>query len=167
MDKYLITERIEKIAAQVADANGVELVHLEVAGTKRDAVVRVYIDKEGGVMLDDCSLVSRGIEEVLDAEDFILSRYVLEVSSPGIERQLYSLGDFVKVAGQSAKVKLKTAIEGQKTFVGIIHEVDSDRISIEDRTKGKVVFHFSDVEKANLKIDLSKEFGKNRLKVST
>ena len=159
MDKSLIIERLEKIAGRVADANGVELVHIEVAGTKRDAVLRVYIDKDGGVNLDDCSLVSRGIEEVLDAEDFIPSRYVLEVSSPGIERQLYSLEDFVKFAGRLAKVKLKTEIDGQKTFVGIINGVNGDEIDLEDRTRGIITFGFTDVDKANLKIDLSKEFG--------
>ncbi len=159
MDKHLITERIEKIAVQVAGASGIELVHIEVAGTKRDAVLRIYIDKDGGVTLDDCSLVSRGIEEILDAEDFIPSRYVLEVSSPGIERQLYSLADFAKFTGHLAKVKLKTDIDGQKTFVGTINKVNGGKISFEDRTRGKMTFDYSDVDKANLKIDLSKEFG--------
>ncbi len=159
MDKHLITERIENIAAQVARANGIELVHIEVAGTKRDAVIRLYIDKDGGVTLDDCSLVSRGVEEILDAEDFIPSRYVLEVSSPGIERQLYSLSDFVKFTGHLAKVKLKTEIDGQRTFVGTINEVDGDKISFDDRTRGQMIFGYPDVEKANLKIDLLKEFG--------
>src|SRR5437868_2479571 len=111
MDKDLITERIQQIAAQAAKTLGVELVHVEVAGTKRDAVLRIYVDKEGGVTIDDCSAVSRGIEEILDAEDFIPSRYVLEVSSPGIERELYSLSDFVKFTGCLAKVKLKTEID--------------------------------------------------------
>ena len=159
MDKHLITERIENISKQVAAANGLELVHIEVAGTKRDAVLRIFIDKDGGVTLDDCSLVSKGIEEILDAEDFIPSRYVLEVSSPGIERQLYSLSDFVKFTGHLAKVKLKTEISGQRTFVGTINEVDGDKISFEDRTRGPMTFDYSDVEKANLKIDLTKEFG--------
>lgn len=160
MDKGLITEKVEAIARTVSGANGIELVHVDIGGTKRDAVVRIYIDKEGGVTIDDCSTVSRGIEEVLDSEDFIPSKYVLEVSSPGIERQLYSLSDFVKFSGQLAKVKLKNEIEGQKTFVGNITEVDGNKITIDDRTKGAVSFDYSDVEKANLKIDLSKEFGR-------
>ncbi len=159
MDKYLITEHISGIAKRVAETGGVELVHVEIAGTKRDLVVRIYIDKEGGVTIEDCSIVSRGIEEVLDSEDFIPSRYVLEVSSPGIERELYSLADFVKFTGQLAKVKLKTEIDGQKTFVGPIVSVDGESITVDDRTKGAVAFDYPDVSKANLKIDLSKEFG--------
>ena len=158
MDKHLITEKIGKIAAQAASLNGVEIVHVELAGTKRDAVIRIFVDKEGGVTIDDCSLVSRGVEDVLDVEDLIPSRYVLEVSSPGIERQLYSLGDFVKFTGALAKVKLKKDVDGQKTFVGNIIEVNDATISFEDRTKGSMTFDHDDVEKANLKIDLSKEF---------
>ncbi len=158
MDKHLIIEYVEKIAGRACSAAGIELVHVDIAGTKRDAVVRIYIDKEGGVTIDDCSDVSRRIEEVLDAEDFIPSRYVLEVSSPGIERELYSLDDFVKFTGRLAKVKLKTDIDGQKTFVGTISEVEDSKIRFEDRTRGNIEFNYSDVDKANLKIDLSKEF---------
>lgn len=158
MEKDLITERVTKIAAQAAALAGIELVHVDIAGTKRDAVVRVYIDKDGGVTLDDCSNISRAIEAVLDVEDIIPSKYVLEVSSPGIERELYSLNDFVKFSGRLAKVKLKTEIDGQKTFVGPI-SIEGDNITIDDRTKGNTTFSYSDVEKANLKIDLAREFG--------
>ena len=157
----MITEHVTGIATKVAGVAGIELVHVEIAGTKRDIVVRIYIDKEGGVTIEDCSTVSRGVEEVLDNEDFIPSKYVLEVSSPGIERELYSLADFVKFTGQLAKVKVKTEIDGQKTFVGPLTAVDGETSTINDRTKGEVSFEYSDVAKGNLKIDLSKEFGRN------
>jgi ribosome maturation factor RimP len=158
MDKESTIERVRAIAENAAKANGIELVHVDMAGTKRDAVVRIYIDKEGGVTLEDCSTVSRDVEAVLDEEDFIPSRYVLEVSSPGIERELYSISDFEKFAGQLIKVKTREAIDGQKTFVGNIVGVSGNSISIEDRTKGVMNFDYSDIAKANLKIDLSKEF---------
>ena len=161
MDKHLIIETVRKIAEGITGESGIEVVHIDLAGTKRDAVLRIYIDKEGGVTIDDCSNVSRGIEAVLDADDNLIpSKYVLEVSSPGIERELYSLNDFRKFSGHLAKVKTKTVIEDQKTFVGPISVVDGDTITIDDRTKGKVQFEYSDVDKANLKIDLSKEFGR-------
>ena len=160
MEKGLIVDRVRAIAARVAGDAGLELVNVDITGTKRDLVVRVFIDKEGGVTIEDCSTVSRKIEDVLDADDFIPTRYVLEVSSPGIERELYSLADFVKFTGQLAKVKTKTAIDEQKTFVGPITEVDGEKITIDDRTKGVVSFEYADVAKANLKIDLSKEFGR-------
>ncbi len=159
MDKVSITQYVSGVAKKVADANAVELVNVETAGTKKDLVVRIFIDKEGGVTLEDCTIVSRGIEEFLDSEDVIPTRYVLEVSSPGIERELYSLADFVKFTGQLVKVKLKTEIDGQKTFIGEIAGVEGEKITIGDRTKGNVSFDYPEVTKANLKIDLSKEFG--------
>jgi len=158
MDKQQVSTRVENIAARAAADNGLELVHVEIAGTKRDVVVRIYIDKPDGVTIDDCSQFSRGVEAVLELEDFIPSRYVLEVSSPGIERELYSLADFVKFTGHLAKVKTNVEIDGQKTFVGTIAAVTDDKIEIDDRTKGTVSFAFADVAKANLKIDLAKEF---------
>jgi len=160
MDKADLTTRIRGIAQKVADDRQVELVHVEIAGTKRDSVVRIYIDKPEGVTLDDCSLFSRDVEGVLDLDDIIPSRYVLEVSSPGIERELYSLEDFRRFEGRLAKVKTKTEIEGQKTFVGPITVIDGETITVEDRSLGTVSFSYGDVAKANLKIDLSKEFGR-------
>jgi len=160
MDKADLTTRIRGIAQKVADDRQVELVHVEIAGTKRDSVVRIYIDKPEGVTLDDCSLFSRDVEGVLDLDDIIPSRYVLEVSSPGIERELYSLEDFRRFEGRLAKVKTKSEIEGQKTFVGPITKIDGETITVEDRSLGPVSFSYGDVAKANLKIDLSKEFGR-------
>ena len=163
MDKQSIAERVRAIAETAVGGAGIELVHVEVAGTNRDLVLRVFIDKDGGVTLDDCSQVSQGVEAVLDAEDTIPVRYVLEVSSPGIERQLYSLADFEKFTGRLAKVKTREAFDGQKTFVGTITGVEGGKIRLDDRTKGGMTFEYDDIEKANLKIDLSKEFsGKHK-----
>ena len=158
MEKGLIIDRVRAIATKVAADSSTELVNVDITGTKRDLVVRVFIDKEGGVTIDDCTNVSRSLEEILDADDFIPTRYVLEVSSPGIERELYSLADFVKFTGQTAKVKLKAAIGDQKTFVGTIVSTGDEMITVEDRTKGVITFAYADVDKANLKIDLAKEF---------
>jgi ribosome maturation factor RimP len=158
MDKQSIAGRVRGIAEKVASETGTELVHVEVAGTNRDLVVRIFIDREGGVTLDDCSGFSQAVEAVLDAEDTIPVRYVLEVSSPGVERQLYSLVDIEKFTGRLARIKTRAAIDGQKTFVGTISSVDGDKVSFEDRTKGAMTFEYDDIEKANLKIDLSKEF---------
>jgi ribosome maturation factor RimP len=160
MDSQLITERLREIAGQAAAATSVELVNVSVTGNSRELVVRIYIDKEGGVTLGDCSEVSRKVEEVLDVEDLIPSKYVLEVSSPGIERELYSLVDFVKFTGRLTKLKMKQGYEGQKTLVGTITSVDGSTITVDDRTIGTVSVDHSDIAKANLKIDLSEEFKK-------
>jgi ribosome maturation factor RimP len=159
MDKHGIAERVRSIAEKVAGKTDTELVHVETAGTNRDLVLRIYIDKENGVTLDDCASFSQAVEAVLDDEDTIIPvRYVLEVSSPGIERELYSIRDFERFAGKLAKVKTKTEIDGQKTFVGTITAVEGDTITLDERSRGNMTIDHADIAKANLKIDLSKEF---------
>ncbi len=158
---HSIDEQIRKIAAQAAEENGIEFVHAEVVGTNRNLTARVFIDKEGGVTHEDCALVSRQIEAILDAEDIVALSYTLEVSSPGLERGLYNLKDFEKFAGNLAKVKTETAIDGQKNFRGRIVDVEDEEIIFDDKTKGSVRFPYSAVAKANLEIDLEKELKKN------
>ena|SRR3982751_5212549 len=155
-----IAERTEQVAAEAAAQNGVELVRSEIVGDKRNLTVRVFIDKDGGVSIDDCTAVSRTIEAVLDADDFIPSAYVLEVSSPGLERGLYKLDDYRRFAGKKAKIKADTGIEGQTNFTGRIVDVDGDEVVFEDKTRGIVHIPFSQIEKANLRVDLSEELKK-------
>ncbi len=150
-------EKIREIAARAAAENGVEFVHAEIVGSVRNLIVRVFIDKAGGVTHDDCVAVSRQTETILDAEDIAALSYTLEVSSPGLERELYSLKDFDKFAGHLAKVKTDTAIDGQKNFRGRIINVEDDEIVFDDKTKGTVRFTYNNVAKANLEIDLEEE----------
>jgi len=114
------------------------------------------------VTLEDCSTVSHAIEEVIDADDFIPTPYVLEVSSPGLERPLFSIQDFVKFTGKKAKVKTSEALDGQTNFNGRIDSVDGSEIVFEDKTNGTVRIPFDKVAKANLKVDLAEEFKKRR-----
>ena len=162
MENAELNERLRAIAEQAADENGTEFVHSEVSGTKRNLVLRIYVDKPGGVTIEDCSNVSRAIENVLDVKDFIHSQYVLEVSSPGLERGLYSLGDFEKFLGQKAKVRTSIEIDSQKNFVGRISGVENGEVVLEDRTHGTVRIPYGAITKANLRVDLSKEFKKRR-----
>lgn len=157
MSKHSIDERIKEIAARVAEKNDLEPVNVQAVGSKNNLTIRVFIDKEGGVTHEDCVTVSREIESILDSEDFIPSAYLLEVSSPGLERELYSLKDFERFAGKLAKVKTNTQIDGQKHFRGRIGGVENDEIAFEDKTRGIVRFPFSAVAKANLEIDIEEE----------
>lgn len=162
MQRDSIAERIDKIAAGAARESGVEFLYSEIGGSKRNMTVRIYIDKPGGVTIEDCSTVSRAIEAVVDVEDFIPSAYVLEVSSPGLERRLFSLEDFEKFVGKKAKVKLSEAIDGQANFNGKIVGVEDSTITFEDKTNGLVQIPFDRIAKANLKVDLAEEFKKRR-----
>jgi len=160
MENGSIEESIRRIAADAAAASGVEFVHSEVVGSKRNMTVRVYIDKTGGVTVEDCSVVSKRMEAVLDADDLIPSAYLLEVSSPGLERELYNRADFEKFIGQRVKVKLANAIDSQKVFIGRIAAVEDGEIVIEEKTRGTIRFPHSEVTKANLRVDLEQEFKK-------
>ncbi len=159
--KHSIEEEVREIAVRATEENGLEFVHAEVAGTKRNLIIQVFIDKEGGVTHEDCALVSRQIGAVLDEQDAVALSYTLEVSSPGIERGLYSLEDFEKFSGQLAKVKTEKAINGQKNFRGRIVGIENNDIVFDDKTNGNVRFPYSAVVKANLEIDLEEELKRN------
>ena len=148
-----IESRVKSIARKAAEDQGLEFVHLELAGTKRNQVLRIFIDKPGGVTVEDCSNVSHGVEAAMDADDFMPGPYVLEVSSPGLDRELYDLTDFVKFAGKKAKVKVREE-EGVKSYNGRILSVEGEEVTFEDRNEGEVKFPYSAVAKANLKFDI-------------
>jgi ribosome maturation factor RimP len=157
MDRSAIENRVNELAADAAGENGLELVHATVKGSEKNPTVTVFIDKEGGVTHEDCAAVSRRLGDALDAEDFISSAYVLEVSSPGLERELYSLADFAKFTGHMAKVKTNTVVNGQRNFRGRITGVEGEEIVFDDKTSGEARFPYSYVAKANLEVDLEAE----------
>ena len=158
MDKLSITEKVNEIAEKAATKNHLELVRAEVVGSAKEPIVRIYIDKPEGITHDDCSKVSHEVGAVLDTQDFISQEYTLEVSSPGLERELYSLKDFEKFTGSLAKVRTKYAIDKQRNFRGKIKAVENDEIVFDDKTNGEVRFPYEAVAKANLEIDLEEEF---------
>lgn len=158
MGKQSIEQRIREIAEQVAEANNLELVHSEVVGAIKNRTVRIFIDKPDGVSHEDCAMMSNRVGEIIEEEDFIPTAYILEVSSPGLERGLYKLEDFKKFAGKAARFKTYQAINGQKNFSGRIIGVEDEEIVFEDKTSGEVKISFSAIAKANLEIDLEEEF---------
>src|SRR5437773_4151017 len=162
MDQGSVAERIREIAEQATIDHGLELVHAEVAGPEGHPIVRVFIDKPGGVTHDDCSHVSTQIGTVLDVEDFIHSAYTLEVSSPGIERGLYKLADYERFAGSQARLKTRPAIRNQRNFRGRIVGIENQNVLFEDRTSGRLSIPFADIAKANLEVDVEEEFRKAR-----
>lgn len=154
--------KIREIAEAVCAAKNIEFVHLELAGSKKSFTVTVYIDKEGGVSVEDCAEVSREIEGAMDADDLIESAYVLEVSSPGLERGLYSLADFEKFAGTLAKIKFIEPVNERKSVKGVIERVENGEIVIAVKGSDDIRFNFENVKKANLQVDLNEEFKKRR-----
>lgn len=157
-----IAVRIDKVAENAARENGVEFVNSEIVGSKRNMTVRIYIDKPEGVTIEDCSTVSRAMEAVMDADDFMPSAYVLEISSPGLERRLNSIRDFERFIGKKAKVKTAEAVNGQANFSGRISAVEGNEVVLDDKTNGTVRIPYGNIAKANLKVDLAEEFKKKR-----
>ena len=162
METASVAERVHQIAEQAAIDHGLELVHAEVAGPEGHPVLRVFIDKPGGVTHDDCSGVSTQIGTVLDVEDFIHSAYTLEVSSPGIERGLYKPADYERFAGSPAKIRTRVAVGNQRNFRGRIVGIQGDSVVFEDLTSGRVTMPFDSIARANLEVDVENEFRQAR-----
>lgn len=124
---------------------GYELVGLE--RPARGRLLRIYIDRPGGVSVDDCAAVSHQVSRVLAVENVNYER--LEVSSPGLDRLLRKEGDFARFAGQRARVRMRVPVDGQRNFVGVVREANAGRVQLE--VDGRVVsLELGDVETARL-----------------
>lgn len=121
----------------VVEANGVELFDVDYVKEGSDWYLRVYIDKEGGVTIDDCQNVSRAFNEILDRENYIDDQYIFEVSSPGLTRPLKKEKDYEKSIGRMIEIKLFSPVDKSKEYSGVLKEYDKDTvtISIDDVTK--------------------------------
>jgi ribosome maturation factor RimP len=149
-----IKGKIAVLANSLAGEFGVEVVDVEMAGNLRRPTVRIFIDKEGGVTLDDCEKFSRGMSAVLDVEDPMRSPYVLEVSSPGLDRPLKRLKDFEASVGKLARVITRESIDKQNFFVGRIDRVSGNMIFLTMKNDAEVTIPFELVSRARLEIEL-------------
>jgi ribosome maturation factor RimP len=123
--------RVSAIAARVADSTGLELILTEFGRAGRRLLVRMTIDRAGGVTIDDCAEFSRRVGAVLEAEDPIPSAYSLEVSSPGLDRRLVSAADFERFTGRRAKISLREPLAGRRNFQGVLRGVEANRVQVE------------------------------------
>lgn len=146
-------DRIREIANRVAVGEGMELVDLEFVGRGRNAVLRIFLDKPGGVTLEDCERVSGQVGAILDVEDFIPTRYTLEVSSPGLDRRLVKPADYERFAGKQIKLVLKSPRDGRRRFRGRLQGIRDGRVQLEEETGQAMGFDFAEIEKANLVVE--------------
>lgn len=124
-------ERTEQLVMPIVNENNFELVDIEYVKEAGNWFLRVYIDKQGGITIDDCELVSRALSEQLDKDDFIEDSYILEVSSPGLGRPLKKEKDFERSIGKEVEVRLFQAINKQKEYIGILTSYDKDTVTVE------------------------------------
>lgn len=147
-----IEERTEALVLPIIEEHHFELVDVEYVKEGADWYLRVYADKEGGINIDDCVLISRALEAKLDAEDFIEDAYILEVSSPGLGRPLKKEKDYLRSIGKSIDIKLYQAKEKQKEFTGILKEYSSDHIIL-TIDEEDVTFETKGIAMARLSLD--------------
>lgn len=151
----LVDPRIREIAERVTAREGLELVHVEMTGG-HNPILRIYIDKPGGVTIDDCSSVSQRVSLILDVEDPVPGNYTLEVASPGLDRGLYKESDYERFAGLPCHIKLSEAISGQRNFHGKLIGLDREgevAAVIEEETGKRHLLPLIKILKANVDIE--------------
>jgi ribosome maturation factor RimP len=125
-----IAGRVEEMARPVAESKGLELVEVQYAGEGGRRYLRVFLDKPGGISLDDCEAVSRELDRVLDDADFIPHSYVLEVSSPGLERPLKRREDFARFNGRLVLIHTYAPLNGRKKFSGRLMDSGENGVTV-------------------------------------
>jgi ribosome maturation factor RimP len=146
--------KITAIAEQAAAPAGIEIVEVELKGSGRSHLLRIYIDRPEGVTHADCELISRSVSAVLDEEDPIPGSYELEVSSPGVERKLSKWQDWLRFAGKKVKVVLKEPLDHElKHFDGVIARTEDHSVTVELAGGKEVTFPVEQVDHANLKFE--------------
>lgn len=137
--------KTEQLIQPLIDENGFELVDVEFVKEGSDWYLRVYIDKEGGITVDDCALISRAFNEILDEEDYIAEQYIFEVSSPGLMRPLKKEKDYIRSVGRLIDIKLYSPFEKRKEFTGTLIAFDDKTVTVKLDDDSEIV-----LEKSNL-----------------
>ena len=149
MSKNKTTEVVEALARPIIENLGLELVDVEYIREGANWYLRVYIDKDGGVTLDDCEAVNKPLSDKLDEVDPIPQSYIFEVSSPGIERPFKRPEDYIKAIGHKVHIKFYKAVDGCKTIDGILEEYNDDTVSILTEKEGIKTYSLEDISKIN------------------
>ena len=148
-----IETKAEELLQPVTDAQGVRIYDVEYVKEGSDWYLRAYIDKDGGVTIEDCEAVSRAYSEKLDETDLIKDAYILEVSSPGLGRQLKKDRHFENSLGEEVELKLFEAVDGEKEFTGILKAYDKDTVTIEAEGEDTKTFERSKLAVIRLTVD--------------
>lgn len=148
MDSVEIVNKLEKLVTPEAEKMGFELVDVEYLQDGAYWYVRIYVDKEGGIGLDDCKLLSKTIED--DVDKMIKKEFFLEVSSPGLERPLKKQKDFVRFQGEKANILLKNRLDGARRHQGIIEKYEDEKIYLKCDDDKLCVIPYEEVKKAKL-----------------
>lgn len=150
--KDLYESKTEELVTPLIEQNNFELVDIEYVKEGSNWYLRVYIDKPGGINVDDCELISRALSDKLDEEDFIDAAYILEVSSPGLGRPLKKDKDFERSLGEDVEIKLYRMKDGTKDYRGFLKSYNKEEIVIEDNDE-EITFKRSEIALVRLALD--------------
>ena len=148
--KSLLVEQIEQLVAPVLQEHGAELVDCQFVHEHGQWALRFFLDKPGGIKLDDCAAISEHIGRNLDAADVIKQRYSLEVSSPGINRPLKKEADYQRFVGERVDVTLYAPLNGRRHFKGTLQSVNAGVVVVEEAPQQSFALPLADVAKATL-----------------
>ena len=146
-------QRTEALIMPLIEANHFELVDVEYVKEGGTWYLRAYIDKPGGITVDDCEVVNRALSDLLDQEDFIEESYILEVSSPGLGRPLKKERDFARSLGEEVEIRTYRMVNKQKEFRGILKAYDKDTVTIETEKEEEQVFERENIALIRLAFD--------------
>lgn len=152
-----LPDPVEQQIQRIVESEGLELVHIDYRRQGRGFLLRVDIDKEGGVNIDDCQLVAQQISTWLDVEDPIPAEYELQVSSPGLDRKFYKPSDYEKFVGRLVRVKTSKAIRGLHVIVGRLKEFDGTNVTVTDPVMKKdpdYVIPLADIKETRLEVEI-------------
>lgn len=151
--KETYEQRTEELLLPIMEENNFELVDVEYVKEGGNWYLRAYIDKEGGITVDDCEVVSRKMSDLLDEADFIDESYIFEVSSPGLGRPLKKEKDYVRSMGKELEIRTYRAINKQKEFYGILTAYDENTVTIQTEDEEEMIFNKSDIALIRLAFD--------------
>ncbi len=146
-------QQTETLLQPIVEGKGFELVDVEYVKEGGNWYLRAYIDKPGGITVDDCEVVSRAFSDILDEKDYIEDAYIFEVSSPGLGRPLKKEKDFLRSIGEEVEIRTYRPINRQKEFVGFLKEYDQETVTIEYEDETTQVFQRSDIALIRLAFD--------------
>ena len=150
--KETYEQKAEALLMPIIEQHNFELVDVEYVKEGSNWYLRAYIDKEGGITVDDCEVVSRAFSDKLDEEDFIEEAYIMEVSSPGLGRPLKKEKDYKRSMGKELEIRTYRAIHKEKEFYGVLKAYDDDSVTIENK-QGQQTFQKSEIALIRLAFD--------------
>lgn len=154
------TARLRALAAETLTTLNLELVHLTYRREGKNWVLRLMIDKEGGVSMDDCSTASHHMGAVLEVQDIIPHTYTLEVTSPGLDRPLFTEKDYQRFSGRQVQIRTHRPVDGRRQFRGSLEGCSDDVVTLALAEGGNVSLPLADIADGRLELDLDMELSR-------